>query len=49
MKMEKTNNKVKSKEICYLVLRQDDAFSTHLFNLCMEKVIRNVKTKPEGI
>jgi hypothetical protein len=29
-------------------LRQGDAFSTLLFNLCMEKVIRNVKTNPGG-
>jgi hypothetical protein len=28
-------------------LRQGDSSSTLLFNLCIEKIIRNVKTNPE--
>jgi hypothetical protein len=52
MTLEKTNNKVKiqgkmspSFEMV-IGLRQGDALSTLLFNLCMEKVIRNVKAVP---
>jgi hypothetical protein len=29
-------------------LRQGDSLSTLLFNLCKEKIIRNVKTNPGG-
>jgi len=29
-------------------LRQGDSLSTLLFNLCMEKIIRNVRINPSG-
>jgi len=47
-KWERQTIRCKSKEIRYLVLRQGDALFTLLFNLCMEKVIWNVKTNPGG-
>jgi hypothetical protein len=54
MTLEKMNNKAKiqgkmspSFEMV-IGLRKGDALSTLLFNLCMEKVIRNVKTNPGG-
>jgi hypothetical protein len=54
MTLEKMNNKVRiqgkmSPSFEMVVgLRQCNALSTLLFNLCMEKVIRNVKTNPGG-
>jgi hypothetical protein len=53
MTLEKTNNKVEipgKKSPSFeteIGLRQGDALSTLLFDLCTEKVIRNVKTNPE--
>jgi hypothetical protein len=54
MTLESTNNKVKiqgkmSQSFQTVAgLRQGDSLSTLLFNLSMEKVIRNVKTNPGG-
>jgi hypothetical protein len=52
--LEKTKNKVKIQGQMALSfemvvgLRQGNALSSHLLNLCMEKVARNVKTNPRG-
>jgi thymidine kinase len=54
MTLENTCNKVKiqgklSPNFEMVVgLRQGDSLSTLLFNLCMEKIIKNVKTNPRG-
>jgi hypothetical protein len=54
MTLENTCNKVKiqgklSPNFKLIVgLRQGDSLTTLLFNLCMEKIIRNVKTNPGG-
>jgi hypothetical protein len=54
MILEKTNNKVNiqgkvsSAFVMVVGPRQGDAFPTLLFNLCMEKVVRNVKINPGG-
>jgi hypothetical protein len=54
MELENTNNKVKIQGTAspsfemVVGLRQGNTLSTQLFNLCMEKVTRNVKTNPGG-
>jgi hypothetical protein len=44
----KTQRKVSPDFETVVGLIQGDSLSTLLFNLCMEKIIRNVKTNPEG-
>ena len=55
MTLANTNSKVKIQGKLSLSfetaigLRQGDSLSTILFNLCMEKIIRNVRINPEGM